>query len=85
MKKLEISSGLQEKIYDLQSTNAEILKITTYFPLSHQEKLEILESTGMKSNIDFKSIFSDVISQKDWIKTKEQIKKKFKDDLMDID
>ena len=86
MKKLEISSGLQEKIYDLQSTNAEILKITTYFPLSHKEKLEVLESAEkINSIVDFKSIFSDMISETEWIKTKERIKKKFQDELMNID
>jgi len=33
----------------------------------------------------FHSIFTDVISDDEWNKTSEQIKKKFKDELFDID
>ena len=33
----------------------------------------------------FDSIFTDTITDKEWNKTKDQIKKKFKDELFDID
>ena len=88
MKKLSISADLQEKIYDLKlDATGVISKITTYFPLNTKEKYEILGALtkSIKSSADFKSIFSDEISQQEWNKSKEQIKKKFQDELMEID
>jgi hypothetical protein len=38
-----------------------------------------------KDTINFKSIFSDKVSEDEWNKNKEQIKKKFHDELFDID
>lgn len=87
MKKLDLSSDLEEKIYDIKSPhNGKKGKITSYFPLTTAEKKEIL-SAFEDSDIgnDFHSIFSDSISENDWNKTKEQIKNKFKDELIDID
>jgi len=88
MKKLSISEDLEEKIYDLQITGTNIVsKIITYFPLNQKEKQEILKAIDQtkKSSVDFKSIFSDEISEKEWLNSKEQIKKKFQDELMEID
>ena len=88
MKKLKLSDHLQEKIYDLKiDSTGDILTITTYFPLKSMEKQKILKSYKKIENtrIEFKSIFSDDISDQDWMNTKEQIKKKFQDDLVDID
>jgi hypothetical protein len=88
MKNLSISPELEEKIYDLKvDGNDGLLKITAYFPLNSEEKQEILNAIDQtkKSQIDFKSIFSDEISQQEWINSKEQIKKKFQDELMKID
>ena len=87
MKKLDISSDLEEKIYDLKNDGNQILKITTYFPLKSEDKQEILKSIEKIQNtsVDFKSIFSDDITDQDWICSKEQIKKKFHDELMKID
>ena len=86
MKKLEISPALEEKIYDSKYERGFLSKITTYFPLEEIEKQEILKALGKKeSTIDFKSIFSDIISEDEWNKTKSQIKKKFHDELVDID
>ena len=86
MKKLSISSNLEEKIYDLKINDKGILiKITTYFPLILKEKKEILEAINSKESlVDFKSIFSDNVSDEEWNKTKEQIKKKFQNELLDI-
>jgi hypothetical protein len=87
MKKLSISSDLEEKIYDLKITeNGFLSKITTYFPLNPAEKKEILNNMDSQNQpFDFKSIFSDDISEEEWRKTKEQIKKKFQDELLDIE
>ena len=86
MTKLEIRSDLNEKIYDIKSQNKIISQITSYFPLDENEKSEILSCAGSeKNNIIFKSIFSDVISEDEWIENKEQIKKKFRDELVHLD
>jgi hypothetical protein len=88
MKKLSISADLEEKIYDLKVDRIDRLsKITTYFPLNSEEKQEILNTMDQtkKSPVEFKSIFSDEISQQEWLNSKEQIKKKFQDELMEID
>ena len=88
MNKLSISSDLEEKIYDLKMDDYQIpSKITTYFPLNPKEKQEILNAIDQtkKSPVYFKSIFSDKISEQEWRNSKEQIKKKFKDELMEID
>ena len=85
--KLFISPELEEKIYDLKIDGDNGLsQITTYFPLNSEEKQEILNVMDQtKYQIDFKSIFSDEISQQEWLDSKEQIKKKFQDELMKID
>jgi hypothetical protein len=88
MKKLSISSDLEEKIYDLKIDDSEDLsKIITYFPLTPKEKQKILRAIPKPKmvSVDFKSIFSDEILQQDWNKSKEQIKKKFQDELIGID
>jgi hypothetical protein len=88
MKKLSISANLEEKIFDLKiDGNGISSKIITYFPLNRKEKKEILKAIDQtkKLPIDFKSIFSNEISQQEWSNSKEQIKKKFQDELLDID
>ena len=85
MKILRVSPDLNEKIYDMKYQNDILSKVTTYFPLEENEKHAILKASETTSKIIFKSIFSDTITQKDWIETKEQIKKKFQDELVNID
>jgi len=88
MKKLSILPELEEKIYDLKiEADVGLSHITTYFPLSSEEKQEILKEMDQtkKSPVEFKSIFSDDISQQEWLNSKEQIKKRFRDELMKID
>ena len=87
MKKLEVASKLEEKIYDVKfPTGGKNGKIISYFPLTASEKQEICDVLN-ESNliVEFKSIFSDYISDADWNSTKEQIKKKFHDELIDIE
>jgi len=77
---------LEDKIFELKfdSDNA-ISRIISYFPLSESEKQEIASILGKDLSDGFHSIFSDSISEEEWSRTKEQIKKKFRDDLFDID
>ena len=85
--KLSIPIELEEKIYDLKLDKTQTLfTITTFFPLSSEEKKKILTSVRKSedSQFAFKSIFSDEISNEEWIKSKEQIKKRFQDELFDI-
>ena len=87
MKKLSISPDLEEKIYDLKFDENGISKITSYFPLNDVDRQEILKNIekNNESSVNFKSIFSDEISNEEWNKSKEQIKKKFQDELVEID
>ena len=88
MKKLLISSELEEKIYDLKiNGNGIPSKIITYFPLNYSEKQEIFKLLEKTAGIpvEFKSIFSDEISNQEWNNSKEEIKKKFQDELIGID
>ena len=87
MKKLSISADLEEKINDLKLDDDECAKITTYFPLNPKEKQEILKAIYLtkKFPVYFKSIFSDDISKQEWTNSKEQIKKRFHDELMELD
>jgi hypothetical protein len=88
MKKLSISPELEEKIYDLKIEGDDGLsQIATYFPLNSEEKQEILKEMDQtkKPPVEFKSIFSDEISQQEWLNSKEQIKKRFRDELIKID
>ncbi len=86
MSKLNISSELEEKIFDLKTnSDGKIMQIVSYFPLSDKDRKEILISVGAISFDIFSSIFSDVVSEDEWLRTKEQIIKKFHDELFDID
>ena len=83
MKKQISSPNLEEKIYDVKFHNDSIT-MTSYFPLSQEEKQTVMDDLDSKF-IHFKSIFSDSISESEWQNSKEQIKKKFKDELIDIE
>ena len=83
MKKLSIPSYLEEKIYDTNFYEKNV-EITTYFPLPQNESQLILDELK-ELQVNFKSIFSDTISESEWQQTKVQIKKKFQDELFGID
>ena len=77
---------LEDKIFELKFNSENILsRITSYFPLSESEKQEIISISGKDLSDGFYSIFTDNISEEEWSKNKEQIKKKFKAELFDID
>ena len=77
---------LKDKIFEIKSdSNNNISKIVSYFPFSESEKQEILLILKRRSFDGFNSIFVDSVSASEWEKTKDQIKKKFNDELFDID
>ena len=76
---------LEDKIFEIRYDSNLISKIISYFPFSESEKKEIRSALNVNVFDGFHSIFTDVISDDEWNKTKEQIKKKFKDELFDID
>ena len=81
-----LPNDLIDKIYEIKKDTNGISKLISYFPLSDDEKNKILIILGDKfSRGTFYSIFSDVVSDEDWIKTKHQIKKRFQDELFEID
>ena len=77
---------LQEKIFQIHFNDDEsISKIVSYFPFSNSEREKIISLQNEKSFNVFQSIFTDSITDEEWNKNKEQIKKKFNDELFDID
>jgi len=86
MKVSDVPLELTDKIFQIKfNSDQSVEKITSYFPLSENERLMINSISGQDSFSNFKSIFSDTVSDEEWNKTKEQIKKRFQNELFDID
>ena len=86
MTKLNLPSHLKDKIFEIQFESDEtVSKIISYFPFSESEKQTILSILKKEMFEGFHSIFTDAITEEDWNRTKEQIKKKFRNELFDID
>ena len=84
MSKLVLPPHIEDKIFEIKYSDDAVSKITSYFPLSEFEKQEI----NAILNIDFSgfhSIFTDTVSDEEWNQTKDQIKKRFNDELFGID
>ena len=82
----DIPLELTDKIFQIKfNPDQSIEKITSYFPLSEQERLMINSISGQDNFSNFNSIFSDTVTDEEWNKTKEQIKKRFQSELFDID
>lgn len=82
----DIPLELTDKIFQIKfNPDQSIEKITSYFPLSEQDRQMINSMSGQDVFSNFNSIFSDTITDKEWDKTKEQIKKRFQSELFDID
>ncbi|UTY61126.1 MAG: hypothetical protein HPQ69_04255 [Marine Group I thaumarchaeote] len=82
----DIPLELTDKIFQIKfNPDQSIEKITSYFPLSEQERSMINSISGQDVFSNFNSIFSDTITDEEWDKTKEQIKKRFQSELFDID
>ena len=87
MKNLNLPSNLKDKIYQIKvNSQNDFSKIISFFPLSTDEKQLIVTLMNNSKSFDaFHSIFSDHISEQEWIKSKAQIIKRFQDELFDID
>ncbi len=86
MAKLNLPSHLADKIFEIRLESDEtVSKIVSYFPFPDSEKQEILSILNRESFSGFHSIFTDTVTEEEWNKTKKQIKKKFKDELFDVD
>jgi hypothetical protein len=82
----DIPLELTDKIFQIKfNPDQSVEKITSYFPLSEQERLMINSISSQDTFTNFNSIFSDIITDEEWNKTKEQIKKRFQSELFDID
>ena len=82
----DIPLELTDKIFQIKfNPEQTIEKITSYFPLSEQERLMINSISGQNTFSNFNSIFSDTVTNEEWNKTKEQIKKRFQNELFNID
>jgi hypothetical protein len=83
---LDFPDKIKDKLFEIKFNSDEsILKIISYFPLSDLECKSILSLSNQSTLPDFHSIFTDSISDDEWNKTKDQIKKRFQNELFDID
>ena len=86
MKLFDIPSEIEEKIFEIKyNSDQSIFKIISYFPLSDFERQTITSLLNQPSFSEFHSIFVDNITDDEWCKTKNQIKKRFQNELFDID
>ena len=87
MNDIQLPEDISDKIYEIKIDDKNIIsKVISYFPLSDDEKKEILDILGQNFRFNnFNSIFSDSISDEEWEKSKAQIKIRFRDELFDID
>ncbi|MCH9657288.1 hypothetical protein K0U27_01110 [archaeon] len=76
---------LEDKFFEIRYDSGSVSKIISYFPLPDPEKQEICNILHVDAFDGFHTIFTDLVSDDDWDKTKDQIKKRFKDELFDID
>jgi hypothetical protein len=82
----DFPSELEEKIFEIKTdSNNSILKIVSYFPLDELEKNNLILIINQPDFVNFNSIFTDIISNNEWNRTKSQIKKRFQDEIFHID
>ncbi|MGY5147843.1 MAG: hypothetical protein ACW9W4_07585 [Candidatus Nitrosopumilus sp. bin_7KS] len=83
---VDLPLHLKDKIFEIKyDSNETISKIVSYFPFNELEKQEIVSNLDDDAFDGFHSIFSNTVSDEKWNRTKDQIKKKFNDELFDID
>ena len=82
----DIPSNIADKIFEIKfHSDVSISKIVSYFPLSELERQILVSILNEPNFSQFYSIFSNTITDIEWNKTKNQIKKKFQNELFDID
>jgi|TARA_B110000438_G_scaffold215904_1_gene208353 hypothetical protein len=86
LKALDIPYEIKDKIFEIVYPSEEsVFKITSYFPLSELERCTLTSKLDQPDFPEFHSIFTDSITDDEWHKTKNQIKKRFQNELFDID
>ena len=86
MKILDIPSEIEDKIFEIKfNSDNSISKIISYFPLSELERKTMVSFLNLTTFSEFHSIFTDTVTDDEWNKTKNQIKKRFQNELFDID
>ena len=86
MKTLDIPYRIKDKIFEIECNSDEsVFKIISYFPLSELECRTLISQLNQSDFPEFHSIFTDSITDDQWDKTKVQIKKRFQNELFDID
>ena len=86
MKITDIPNNVKEKIFEIKlHSDQSVFKIISYFPLSDLERKTIISLSNQVNFSEFYSIFTDTITDNEWNKTKNQIKKRFQNELFDID
>ena len=86
LKILDIPSKIEDKFFEIKyNSDQSIFKIISYFPLSELERQTITSLLNKPDFSEFHSIFTDSITDDQWDKTKVQIKKRFQNELFDID
>ena len=85
MVKTIFPTHLEDKFFEIKYNSGSISRIISYFPFSETDKQEICNAMNVDAFDGFHTIFTDFVSDEEWNKTKDQIKKRFKDELFDID
>ena len=86
MKLFDIPFEIEDKIFEIKlNSDKSIFKIISYFPLSELERKTIVSLLNQTTFSEFRSIFTDTVTDDEWNKTKNQIKKRFQNELFDID
>tara|TARA_B110001454_G_scaffold55831_1_gene54574 strand:- start:569 stop:841 length:273 start_codon:yes stop_codon:yes gene_type:complete len=86
LKVLPIPDKIKDKIFEIKfHSDGSIFQIISYFPLSKLERKTIISILVKPFFFEFHSIFTDTVTDDKWNKTKNQIKKRFQNELFDID
>ena len=86
MKVFDIPSEIEDKLFEIKlNSDKSVFRIISYFPLSELESKTIVSLLNQDSFSEFHSIFTDIITDDEWNKTKNQIKQRFQNELFDID
>jgi hypothetical protein len=86
LKTLDIPYKIKDKIFEIKYHSDEsVFKIISYFPLSKLECHTLTSQLNQPDFPEFYSIFTDNVTDDQWNKTKDQIKKRFQNELFDID